>query len=42
MIGVTSTPKGGGYWLPATTGALSSFGNAPFLGSGAPNFASSL
>jgi hypothetical protein len=34
VVGVASTPGGGGYWLVARDGGIFSFG-APFLGSAA-------
>jgi hypothetical protein len=33
IVGMASTPDGGGYWLVAADGGVFTFGNAPFLGS---------
>jgi hypothetical protein len=36
VVGMASTPGGGGYWLVASDGGVFSFGNAEFYGSAAP------
>lgn len=33
VVGMVSTPKGGGYWLVARDGGIFSFGDARYLGS---------
>ena len=33
IVGMASTPNGGGYWLVASDGGVFSFGNAQFFGS---------
>ncbi|HWE67889.1 MAG TPA: serine hydrolase, partial [Acidimicrobiales bacterium] len=33
IVGMASTPAGGGYWLAAADGGIFSFGDAPFFGS---------
>jgi hypothetical protein len=33
IVGMASTPDGGGYWLVASDGGIFSFGDAPFFGS---------
>ena len=33
IVGMTSTPDGGGYWLVAADGGIFTFGNAGFFGS---------
>ena len=33
IVGMASTPTGGGYWEVASDGGLFAFGNAPFYGS---------
>ena len=33
IVGIASTPNGGGYWEVASDGGIFSFGNAPFRGS---------
>jgi hypothetical protein len=35
IVGMASTPDGGGYWLVASDGGIFSFGDAVFLGSAA-------
>jgi SpoIID/LytB domain protein len=34
-VGMASTRNGGGYWMTSRNGAVTNFGNAPFLGSAA-------
>jgi len=36
IVGIASTPDGGGYWLLGADGGVFAFGNADFLGSAAP------
>ncbi len=36
VVGIVSTPDGGGYWLLGADGGVFSFGNASFYGSAAP------
>jgi hypothetical protein len=33
VVGVAATPTGNGYWITTTSGAVFSFGDAPFEGS---------
>ncbi len=33
IVGIATTPDGGGYWLVASDGGVFSFGDAPFFGS---------
>ena len=33
IVGIQSTPDGGGYWLVASDGGIFSFGDAAFSGS---------
>ncbi|MHB8288931.1 MAG: hypothetical protein ACYDEY_06790, partial [Acidimicrobiales bacterium] len=33
IVGMASTPDGGGYWFVAADGGIFSFGNAKFYGS---------
>ncbi|MHB1719098.1 MAG: hypothetical protein ACYCV1_03035, partial [Acidimicrobiales bacterium] len=33
IVGMASTPDGGGYWLVASDGGVFSFGDASFFGS---------
>jgi hypothetical protein len=33
IVGITSTPDGGGYWLVAADGGVFTFGDARFFGS---------
>ena len=33
IVGIASTPNGGGYWLVASDGGIFSFGNAVYYGS---------
>jgi hypothetical protein len=33
IVGMATTPSGGGYWMVATDGGIFSYGDAPFYGS---------
>ena len=33
IVGMTTTPDGGGYWLVASDGGIFAFGDASFFGS---------
>jgi hypothetical protein len=35
IVGMATTPDGGGYWLVASDGGIFTFGDAPFDGSAA-------